>query len=289
MRTVGEFLKFCEKTLKGCGIETYRSDCLFLIAHLQGVKPSLLTFEEDKPFKQPERLKELLEKRCRERISVPHLIGEWDCLERTFKVFPKVLAPRPATELLVETVIGLIDEKFGTAKEINGLEIGTGTGCISINLLLEFPKLKMVGVEIDPVAVKNTLENASLYGVADRLEVIKGDIFKLCPDNLKTPSGKTFDFIVSNPPYIAERDKEKLPPEVKNENPVALYGGEDGTLFHRFFAERCKKVLNPAGFMALEFEPFQREILEKVFKQHGWKVDFVEDFAGNPRVLIATL
>jgi release factor glutamine methyltransferase len=120
--------------------------------------------------------------------------------------------------------------------------------------------------------------------------VVEGDIFKLCPQkllNARRRRRRGFDFIISNPPYIAERDRESLPPEVRNENPTALYGGEDGTLFHRFFAERCGEVLNKGGFMVLEFEPFQKGVLEKVFKQKGWKVEFVEDFAGYPRVLIA--
>jgi len=282
MMTLKEALELCKKNLKRCNIETYLSDCIFLVAHLQGVEPSLLPLKEKEPFKQPERLKELLNRRCKERISVAHLLGEWDCMGRTFKVFPKVLAPRPATELLVETTIHLLEEKFGKEKPIKGLEIGTGTGCISVNLLLEFPNLQMVGVEIDPVAVENTLENAHLYKVNERLKLLKGDIFKLCPQ-----IEEKFDFIVSNPPYIAEEDKNKLPPEVLNENPLALFGGKGGIKFHKFFAEHCKRVLKPFGFMVLEFEPFQREVLENFFTSKGWKVQFVNDFAGSPRILIA--
>ena len=281
---VKEALNLCEERLKNCGIDTYRSDCIFYIAHLLGIHPSLLPLEEEKTFDHLEEMEEFIKKRCEERIPVQHLIGEWDCLGRTFKIFPRVLAPRGATELLVETVIDLIDKKFGN-KPLRGLEVGTGTGCISINLLLEFPNLKMVGVEIDPSAVENTHENAHLHGVADRLKVLQGDIFKLCPQMVERE--EKFHFMVSNPPYIAERDKENLPPEVKYENPVALYGGEFGTKFHEFFARSCKEILHPEGFMALEFEPFQRKRLEEVFTREGWKIEFVEDFAGNPRVLIA--
>ncbi len=279
---VKEALEYCQKRLADCGIETHFSDCLFLISHLLEVHPSQLPVEEDGQFDRSEELEKFIELRCRERIPVQHLIGEWDCLGRTFKVFPKVLAPRGATELLVETTVDLIREKFGTGRPIKGLEIGTGTGCISINLLLEFPDLQMVGVEIDPVAVKNTLENAELYGVSDRLRLIEGDIFEICPE-----IREKFDFIVSNPPYIAEEDKGNLPPEVLYENPVALFGGKGGTKFHRFFASYCGDVLTDEGFMVLEFEPFQKGKLEKIFTKNGWKVEFVEDFAGNPRVLVA--
>jgi release factor glutamine methyltransferase len=284
---VFEVLKYCERFLKNCGIETYKSDCIFLIAHLLDIHPSLIPLKEKEEFKNFERLEKILEKRCKERISVPHLIGEWDCLGRTFKVFPKVLSPRPATELLIETVIGEIEERFPEKEALKGLEVGTGTGCISINLLLEFPNLKMVGIEIDPVAVKNTSENVKRYKVENRLTLVEGDIFKLCPSELEK-FGK-FHFMVSNPPYIAERDREKLPPELNHENPIALFGGQLGTKFHEFFAENCKSILLPNGFLALEFEPFQKPILEEVFKKQGWKVAFVEDFAGNPRVLIASV
>ncbi len=283
---VSQVLKHCERYLKNCGIETYRGDCLFLIAHLLGIHPSLIPIKENEEFKDQKRLEELLEKRCKERVPIPHLLGEWDCLGRTFKVFPKVLSPRPATELLLETVMGKIAEEFPQGEKMKGLEIGTGTGCISINLLLEFPNLKMVGVEVDPTAVKNTLENAKLHGVENRLTLLEGDIFKLCPSGFEN-FGR-FDFIVSNPPYIAEEDRDKLPPELRHENPVALFGGKGGIKFHTFFAQYCKGILKKEGFLALEFEPFQKPLLEKVFKTHNWEVEFIEDFAGNPRVLVAT-
>ena len=279
-----EALNFCFKKLKECGIETYHSDCIFLIAYLQGLEPSILPLKENEIFRNSQKLEQLLQKRCKERVSVPHLLGEWDCLGRTFKVFPKVLAPRPATELLVETTINFIKEKFDLNKPIKGFEIGTGTGCISINLLLEFPNLQMVGIEIDPVAVKNTEENVKLYKVENRFNLIEGDIFKICPK-----LNEKFDFIVSNPPYIALKDRGKIPPEVLNENHIALFGGKDGTKFHRFFAQNCKKNLKKGGFMILEFEPFQREFLENFFKTLGWKVKVETDFLENPRVLIAFL
>jgi release factor glutamine methyltransferase len=282
---VKEVFKECQNRLRNCSIETYRSDCLFLISHLLGIPPSLLALKEEEEFFHLPELEKLIEKRCKERIPVQHLLGEWDCLGRTFKVFPRVLAPRGATEILIETTIGLIEEKFDHKKEIKGLEIGTGTGCISINLLLEFPELQMVGVEIDPTAVENTIENAKSYGVLDRFKVIKGDIFTLCGEFKN--SNQRFDFIVSNPPYIAEEDREKLPPEVLYENPVALFGGKFGTKFHEFYAIHCKELLNPNGFMVLEFEPFQKEHLQKFFQSHGWKVEFVKDFAGKERVLVA--
>ena len=282
---VRKALEICEKGLKDCRIETYRSECIFYIAHLLGIHPSLLPLKENEEFDKREELEIFLKKRCGERIPLQHIIGEWDCLGRTFKVFPKVLAPRAATELLIETARELIAEKFGQEGKGLGLEVGTGTGCISINLLLDFPLLKMVGVEIDPTAYANTLENSRLHSVEDRLSLIKGDIFLLCPKWVE--EGKKFDFIVSNPPYIAEKDREKLPPEVVYENPIAIFGGKDGTKFHSFFAKICKNLLREGGFMVLEFEPFQKEKLEKIFLNEGWKVEFREDFAGNPRVLVA--
>jgi release factor glutamine methyltransferase len=239
-----------------------------------------LVLKEGEEFKDLPKLKQLLEKRCKERIPVQHLIGEWDCLGRTFKVLPKVLAPRPATELLIEHVLERIDKK-----PLLGLEIGTGTGCISINLLLENPNLKMVGVEIDPVAVENTIENAKNYSVLDRFEVIRGNIFEICEKFNR--ENRKFNFIVSNPPYIAEEHKGNLPPEVLYENPIALFGGEKGLKFYKFYAENCKRILKENGFLAVEFEPFQKPYLEKLFKEQSWKTEFFADFAGNYRVMIA--
>jgi len=83
-------------------------------------------------------------------------------------------------------------------------------------------------------------------------------------------------------------DRDKIPPELRHENPVALFGGKGGIKFHTFFAQYCKGILKKEGFLALEFEPFQKPLLEKVFKTQNWEVEFIEDFAGNPRVLVAT-
>ncbi|NPB04988.1 MAG: peptide chain release factor N(5)-glutamine methyltransferase [Aquificae bacterium] len=282
METVKGAFERCKKTLKRCGIETYERDCLFLVAHLQGVDPSLLPLEEEKTFRNPERLEKLLKKRCKERVPVAHLIGEWDCLGRTFKLRPRVLAPRAATELLVETVLNLIQERFGK-RPLRGLEVGTGSGCIAVNLLAELPRLEMVGIELDPVAYENTLENARLHGVADRLELLKGDAFELLPHLER----EGFDFVVSNPPYVAEEDRKNLPPEVLYENPLALFGGPGGTKFHEFFARACKPLLKRGGFLAVEFEPFQKKRLLEVFEREGWNAEVVEDFLGHPRVLIA--
>ena len=277
---VNQVIKLCEARLRKCGIGTYKSDCLFLVAYLVGVHPSLLPKWENENFRKLNKLLNFLEKRCKDRIPVQHLIGEWDCLGRTFKVFPKVLAPRPATELLIEHVLEVIDKK-----PLLGLEIGTGTGCISVNLLLENPNLKMVGVEIDPVAVENTIENAKIHRILSRFKIVQGDIFKLCDDFKREKA--IFDFIVSNPPYIAEEHREQLPSEVLYENPVALFGGEKGLDFYRFFAENCKAILKPGGFLAVEFEPFQKPYLEKIFKERNWEVEFFTDFAGNYRTMVA--
>jgi len=278
--TVGKALRLCEEKLKGCGLKSARSDCVFLIAHLLGEDASLLPLLEDRPFEGTERLLKLLKRRCLERVPVSHLIGEWDCLGRRFKLLPRVLTPRPATELLVEVVLNEIADRFGD-RPARGLEVGTGSGCIAINLLLEFPRLKMTGIEIDPTAVKNTLLNAKLHGVEDRLELIEGDAFKECPR-----LGE-FDFLVSNPPYVALSDREKLPPEVLYESPTALFGGEDGTLFHRYILKNCPRRVKRGGFIALEFEPFQLKRLKELCQSEGLRCRFEEDFAGAPRILIA--
>ena len=284
---IKEALKFCENQLKKCGIETYKTDCVFLISYLAGIEVSLLPLHEKRKFHQINTLKKFINIRCKKRISVQHIIGEWDCLGRTFKIFKKVLAPRGSTEFLIELALDFIKNLSQTQEKLLGLEVGTGTGCISINLLKEIPNLFMVGVEIDPVAYDNTLYNARKHKVQNRLIMIEGDIFQLCPEDLQKIF-KKFDFIISNPPYIAVEDKNKLPKEVLYENPLALFGGKKGIKFHTFLTTHCRKILKKGGYMFLEIAGFQKKILEeKLSFTGGWKqLNFYKDFGGEYRVLV---
>ena len=204
-----------------------------------------------------------------------YIIGEWDFFGRTFKVKEGVLIPRPETEVLVEKVLDLIPPEAPW----EGLDLGTGTGCIAVTLLAERPRLRMTAVDLNPDAVHLTSENAEIHGVLDRLEVLEGDMFQ-------PVKGRVFDFIVANPPYIPARLWDTLPPEVRKEGRTSLIGGERGYEFYTRLAEEVKNFLKPGGFVALEIGHDQGEVVKGILGKVGLKVNIYKDYAGKDRVIL---
>ncbi len=214
--------------------------------------------------------------RRKEGISTAHLIGEWDFFGRTFKVREGVLVPRPETELLVEKVLELLPAD----RELEGFEIGGGTGAISITLLLERPLLSMVVDDVNPKAVDLMRENARLHRVEDRIEILEGSMFE-------PVRGRVFDFLVSNPPYIPESAWEKLPPEVKREGRISLIGGEKGTDFYEAFSREARRYLRRGGFVALEIGHDQGEAVKGLLEEGGFEeVMIYRDYSGQDRVVV---
>lgn len=254
-----------------------RRDGELILAYLLKKKPSELPliFEEETPPDIERKFTELIKIR-QEGVSVAHIIGEWDFYGRTFKVKGGILVPRPETELLVEKVLELIPEN----EKMEGFEVGGGTGCISITLLLERPLLRMAVDDINSEAVELMKENARLHGVQDRLEILRGDMFE-------PVKGRKFDFVVSNPPYIPESMWESLPSEVKREGREALIGGEKGYEFYEKFAKEVGNYLKDKGFVALEIGHDQGEIVFKLLKEAGFReVIIYKDFSGQDRVAV---
>lgn len=253
-----------------------KRDGEILLAHLLKIRPAELGLHLDReiPPEVVDTFEGLLRKRL-EGVPVAYLIGEWDFFGRTFKVREGVLIPRPETEILVERVLELIPEEKG----VIGFEIGGGTGCVSITLLIERPKLKMVVDDINPTAVKLIRENAYIHGVENRIEILLGDMFE-------PVKGRRFDFIVSNPPYIPSKRWEELQPEVRREGKISLIGGERGYEFYERFSKEVRNYLKEGGFVALEIGHDQGKVVRSLLEGAGFKVMIYKDYAGQDRVVV---
>ncbi len=248
-----------------------------MLAHLLRVRPSQLPLflESEVPEDTLIKFKELIRER-KGGIPVAYLIGEWDFFGRTFRVREGVLIPRPETELLVEKILERIPEN----EKMTGFEIGGGTGCISLTLLLERPKLKMVVDDTNPRATELMMENARLHRVEDRIEILRGSMFE-------PVKGRRFDFIVSNPPYIPEHLWKSLPVEVKREGYSSLIGGRKGYEFYERFVREVRDFLKEDGFIALEIGHDQGKIVRELLQGAGFKVMIYKDYSGQDRVVIA--
>jgi len=208
-----------------------------------------------------------------EGYPLQYLLGEWDFYSRTFRVKEGVLIPRPETELLVEKTL----ENLQKDKEYVGLEIGVGSGCISITLLLERERLFMYGTDVNPIALEVSEENAQRHKVSHRLKLLYGKDFE-------PVKGMKFDFIVSNPPYIPESYWEKLPEGVKLEGRTSLIGGQKGWEFYERFSRQLKDHLKAGGFFVLEIGHDQAQVVRELLKDY--RVSIFKDYSGQDRVVV---
>ena len=187
---------------------------------------------------------------------------------RAFRVTPDVLIPRPETEHVVETALRLGANRI--------VDIGTGSGVIAVTLALE-TGASVVGTDISIAALRVAAENARRLGATVD--------FVAC--DLAGGLQGSFDLVVSNPPYVAARDKATLQREVRDYEPeVALYGGEDGLAFYSRLVPEAERLLAHGGWLVLEIGATQAVAVSGMLG--AWKnVETRTDLAGLPRVILA--
>ncbi len=221
----------------------------------------------------------MLQRRA-EYMPMQYLLGEQEFYGMKFLVRPGVLIPRPETELLVEMVSDHLSKRWTKQEKIHLGEVGVGSGVIGITLASLFPKLWVHGSDIAEEPVLQARENADLLGVSNRVHIFQGDLLAPLPF-------AQYHVLVSNPPYIPERDLVELAPDVQREPHVALFGGPDGLrYYHRLLTEGHER-LYPQGFLAVEVGKDQAAVLQNIAEHIGWRLlDMRIDFNGIARTLL---
>ncbi len=217
---------------------------------------------------------------------VQYIVGEQEFMGFPFHVKQGVLVPRADTEILVESIIELIDIKRrnnGETDKIKILDLCCGTGAIGISLLKLIPNSKAVLLDISEDAFNITVENAIRLGVKDRATILKSDLFSKLGD-LK------FDIIASNPPYIPTSEIDSLMAGVKDFEPhLALDGGFDGLDFYHKIAENAIKHLEKGGIIAFEIGSNQAKDVKEIMEHEGFvEIEIYNDLAGLNRCVIGT-
>ena len=226
-----------------------------------------------------------VEKR-REGYPMNYILKEKEFMGLKFYIEEGVLIPRPDTEILVEYILNMIEEKFGSSP-LNIVDIGAGSGCISLSLAWYIKNAFVYSIDIDDKALKVTGENIKRLGLSSKVKLLKSDLF----EGIKSLQleGK-IDIIVSNPPYIPPKVIETLQPEVKDYEPRrALDGGEDGLDYYRRIIPDSKVYLKNNGIVAFEIGFDQGEDVRNIFLREGFsKVDILKDLQGLDRVIVGT-
>jgi len=285
--TVLELLNWATEFLKDHQVEEPRLNAELLLAHsLNLSREGLYVHLHDQI---EEREKEVWEELIQRKISgepLQYILGRQEFWSINFKVDPRVLIPRPETELLVEQSLSILSKLY-LHRSPSVLEIGTGSGAIAIALAKEIKKIFLVATDISRDALLLAKENAESAGIRHRIEFVQGDLFG--PFRPSTGSG-FFDLIVSNPPYIVRRKIRTLAKEVKDYEPtIALDGGEDGLAFYRRIVPEASGYLKEGGWLLLEVALGQAlDVSEWIEREgHFVKPECLPDLSGIGRVVKA--
>ncbi len=233
--------------------------------------------EKEVDQKTYKKFQDLVERRLK-REPISYITGEKEFYSRSYKVNSGVLIPRPETELLVDEAL-LLANQIASPKI---LDIGTGSGCISVTLAYMCNNAKIVATDISQKALKVAKENIFKHGKQDKISLAGGDLITFFKD-------RSFDIVISNPPYISESEIKKLEPDVKDHEPIiALRAGEDGLEYIKRIISDSRRVLKEEGWCVLEVGQGQAEKVINLFKEYGFiAVSTKKDLNGIDRVILA--
>ena len=263
--------------LKKVGVKTSLLDSRLLLQEVLKITYEELLVSAKRLITEEENTKyeEYLGRRLlREPIS--KILQRKDFWKYTFKTTEATLDPRPESETIIEAILAEYKDKN---RELKILDLGTGTGCLVLTLLKEYPNAKGVGVDVSMEALKVAGENATTLEAADRVNFIKGNWISGIEDK--------FDIIVSNPPYIKTKQIDYLAEEVRLYDPAgALDGGEDGLECYKTLTENISKVMGSHARVFFEIGQWQENDVSKLILKNGFEIGEVrKDILDIPRVI----
>lgn len=285
METVESILKKAVGKLKKAEIDTPRLDAEVILCSLLGVERIQLHIHPEMEISREicQKFWANVEKRLK-NMPVQYIVHQQEFMGLDFWVEEGVLIPRGDTEILVEKVLDIHKKNYLSAN-MKLMDIGVGSGAISVSLAKLIKNSQVYAVDISSKALEVALKNAKYHTVEDKIVFLKGSLF----DGVKGKSlEETFDIIVSNPPYIPRKVIETLSKEVKNYEPsLALDGGEDGLDFYRKIIKEGPVFLKPQGWLIFEIGYDQGEDVKGMMEKVGFSsVEVIKDLAGHNRVVL---
>ncbi len=235
---------------------------------------------------QQSRYDEMMRKRS-EGEPLQYIIGFSDFYGCKIFLDDRVLIPRPETEILVDEVIQFI--KVNPRNHLRVLDLGTGSGNISIALAKHIPHCTVTAIDLSPDALCLARDNAKFNMVDGRIHFICQDMRSYLTDLLRAK--ESFDIIISNPPYIETSQLDNLPQDVKREPRMALDGGMDGLDYYRLIIDKSILLLNKRGTIFFEMGDEQKGPICNLFaQQSGYKsINVYNDYMNTPRIISATI
>jgi release factor glutamine methyltransferase len=266
-----ETVRGVARELGKAGVPSPRVDAEFLVASVLGITRSELYVRDDGPSREElSRLQSLVDRR-RSREPLAYILGEWGFRGLTLKVDTRVLIPRPETEVLVERCL----DRVGGLANPRVLDVGVGSGAVAIAIAEEHPDARVLAVDRSQDALALAAQNLARASVNGRVELRHGDLLAgICGP---------FDLVVSNPPYVAPEEFDRLQPEIRLYEPRdALVGIGVGAAI----VQAAGSVLAPGGWVVLECGDGQADGLASDFARLGYgEVAKARDLAGRDRIV----
>lgn len=273
------FLQDAIRRLESAGIDNAKLDAALLVSHALKITREALLMQPERPLTAAETtaIETLLARRIK-REPLAYITGRREFWSLPFRTAPGVLIPRPDTE----TMITAAQQLFEKQAPLSILDLGTGSGCILLSLLHQYPNATGTGVDISPQALDIATENARELALANRASFL----LSRWAEEL---SGQ-FDLIVSNPPYIETAAIQNLEPEISLYEPLqALDGGMDGLDAYRQIAAQIPAHLTPQGKVILEVGFNQAEAVREIITENRLQfITYANDLAGIRRCVIAS-
>ena len=283
-RSYGEALRLAIMLLRSDdGQDSPELDAQVLLAQVTGLsRPMIVAFPEHALMPdQATRYAALVTRRLAHE-PVAYLTGHREFMGLDLLVDPRVLIPRPETELLVEEALADTARRFTAGTVPSVADIGTGSGAIALSLAIHEPRLPHVyAVDISADALSLARANASRLGVADRITFIEGDLFDALPEPI--------DLLLANLPYVDPREESSLPIDVSRYEPrIALYGEKDGLGHLRRLFHEAPAHLKPEATLILEYGYGQQADIEKLAEAafSDGASRFGNDYAGWSRYVV---
>lgn len=280
---LGQVLEKTIQFFKDKGSPSARLDSELLISSALGFERIQLYLKYDQPLKEDElqRCRDLVRRRSTGE-PVAYILGEKGFYGNQFQVGPGVLIPRPETEILVEEALNWSDQQ--SKQDVRILDIGCGSGCIGLSILLKLENAHLTSIDRSPSAIDFTKKNIQKLELSGRVEVHQFDASNSAE---AARLENSFDIIVANPPYISE-DDSNMDAHVKEFEPKeALFSGDHGMEDIKKWSQRYSKKLNNPGIMLMEIGYNQGPATKKWFEELNVfsKVRIIKDLSGHDRVI----
>jgi len=284
---IAEVLNLAQKQLRDSGFDSGLADAQLLNSFVLDCSCSDLYLKYD--CFEPEQKKQF-DQLLKDRISgqpVKYLTNSAYFFGLEFYVKPGVLIPRPETEILVQTILDKVRPLLAKEDQVRAsiLDIGTGSGNISIVLTKNQVSCKIVAIDLSEEAISTAGINAQKHEVSDKIEFKCLD----CKDIDSILEKEQLKLIVSNPPYIRSEDIDCLDKEVRQEPRLALDGGGDGLKFYNLIIKQASIYLQEHGYLALEIGQDQAEAVTDIIKKTGkfQDIEVIQDLNNRDRVVLA--